>query len=48
MLTKPRQLGLFFGLFAASLTAVAQETRASLRGIVADATGSAIPGVSIQ
>src|SRR5260370_40983266 len=48
MPTKPRHLGLAFALFVASSMAVAQETRASLRGIVADATGSAIPGVSMQ
>src|SRR5258706_10259426 len=48
MLTNPRHVGLALGLFVASTMAVAQETRASLRGIVADATGSAIPGVSMQ
>ena len=48
MLTKPRHLGLALGLFVASTMSLAQETRASLSGIVADATGSAIPGVSIQ
>src|SRR5713226_8057710 len=48
MPTKPRLLDFAFGLFLASAMALAQETRASLRGIVADATGSAIPGVSMQ
>src|SRR5262249_37702703 len=46
MLTKPRHVA--FSLFLVSTMAIAQETRASLRGIVADATGSAIPGVSMQ
>ena len=39
---------LALGLFTLSALAVAQETRASLSGIVSDTTGSAIPGVTMQ
>lgn len=48
MKTTSRILTLALGLYVFSPSAAAQETRASLGGIVSDASGSAIPGVAMQ
>ena len=48
MKSKLGLLSLAMGLFVFSTPSAAQETRASLGGIVADASGSAIPGVTMQ
>jgi len=43
-----RLMGLLFGLCLLSAPTAAQDTRASLSGTVADASGSVIPGVSVR
>jgi len=48
MQIKSRLLIFVWGLFVVSSLSVAQETRASLSGLVADASGSPMPGVAMQ
>ncbi len=48
MKTKSQLLGLVLGLSALAGLALAQETRANLSGTVTDASGSIVPGATIQ
>jgi hypothetical protein len=48
MLLKSRLVDVFFGLLICGGLSLAQETRASLSGIVSDTTGSVVPGTSLK